>query len=128
MLSLSLGLSLFYPSQEEEDRDQPRDIVQSGIKKDEKSSNKTNKPDTIKTQNRFNGLEDRMDTCQAEDFLRLISTCYINSPHYFIMDKKSFIQRNCRGLKANYNEVLIVMSLFLSKCHLSSRNFLETVR
>ena len=32
-------------------------------KKDEKSSNKTNKPDTIKTQNRFNGLEDRMDTC-----------------------------------------------------------------
>ena len=32
-------------------------------KKDEKSSSKTNKPDTIKTQNRFNGLEDRMDTC-----------------------------------------------------------------
>ena len=32
-------------------------------KKDEKSSNKTNKSDTIKTQNRFNGLEDRMDTC-----------------------------------------------------------------
>ena len=32
-------------------------------KKDEKSSNKTNKPDTIKTQNRFDGLEDRMDTC-----------------------------------------------------------------
>ena len=33
MLSLSLGLSLFYLSQEEEDRDQPRDLVQSGIKK-----------------------------------------------------------------------------------------------
>ena len=32
-------------------------------KKDEKSSNKTNKPDTIKTQNRFNSFEDRMDTC-----------------------------------------------------------------
>ena len=31
-------------------------------KKDEKFSNKTNKPDTINTQNRFNGLEDRMDT------------------------------------------------------------------
>ena len=31
--------------------------------KDEKSSNKTNKPDTIKTQNRFDGLEDRMVTC-----------------------------------------------------------------
>ena len=42
-------------------------------KKDEKSSNKTNKSDTIKTQNRFNGLEDRMDTCKAEDFLHLIS-------------------------------------------------------
>ena len=32
-------------------------------KKDKKFSNKTNKPDTIKTQNSFNGLEDRMDTC-----------------------------------------------------------------
>ena len=28
------------------------------------------------------------------------------------MDKKSIIQGNCRGLKANYNEVLILMSLF----------------
>ena len=28
------------------------------------------------------------------------------------MDKKSIIQWNCRGLKANYNEVLILMSLF----------------
>ena len=31
--------------------------------KDEKSSNKTKKPDTIEPQYRFNGLEDRMDTC-----------------------------------------------------------------
>ena len=38
------------------------------------------------------------------------------------------VQWNCRGLKANYNEILIIMSLFFSKCHLSSRNFLETVR
>ena len=28
------------------------------------------------------------------------------------MDKKSIIQWNCRGLKANYNEILILMSLF----------------
>ena len=28
------------------------------------------------------------------------------------MDKKSIMQWNCRGLKANYNEVLILMSLF----------------
>ena len=28
------------------------------------------------------------------------------------MDKKSIIQRNCRGLKANYNEILIRTSLF----------------
>ena len=28
------------------------------------------------------------------------------------MDKKSIIQWNCRGLKANYNEVLILLSLF----------------
>ena len=28
------------------------------------------------------------------------------------MNKKSIIQWNCRGLKANYNEVLILMSLF----------------
>ena len=28
------------------------------------------------------------------------------------MDKKSIIQRNCRGLRANYNEILILMSLF----------------
>ena len=28
------------------------------------------------------------------------------------MDKKSIIQWNCRGLKANFNEVLILMSLF----------------
>ena len=28
------------------------------------------------------------------------------------MDKKSIIQWNCRGLKANYNEVFILMSLF----------------
>ena len=28
------------------------------------------------------------------------------------MDKKSIIQWKCRGLKANYNEVLILMSLF----------------
>ena len=30
------------------------------------------------------------------------------------MDKKSIIQWNCRGLKANYNEVLILLSLFFS--------------
>ena len=36
----------------------------------------------------------------------------LNSSHYFIMDKKSIIHWNCRGLKANYNEVLILMSLF----------------
>ena len=28
------------------------------------------------------------------------------------MDKKSIIQWNCRGLRANYNEILILMSLF----------------
>ena len=28
------------------------------------------------------------------------------------MDKKSVIQRNCRGLKANYNEIFILVSLF----------------
>ena len=28
------------------------------------------------------------------------------------MDKKSIIQWNCRGLKANFNEILILMSLF----------------
>ena len=28
------------------------------------------------------------------------------------MDKKSIIRCNCRGLKANYNEELILMSLF----------------
>ena len=28
------------------------------------------------------------------------------------MDKKSKIQWNCRGLRANYNEILILMSLF----------------
>ena len=53
-----------------------------------------------------------MDTCWTEDVLHLIRNCYINSPHYFIMDKKSIIQCNCRGLKANYNEELILMSLF----------------
>ena len=28
------------------------------------------------------------------------------------MDKMSIIQWNCRGLKANYNEILILMSIF----------------
>ena len=28
------------------------------------------------------------------------------------MEKKSIIQWNCRGLRANYNEILILMSLF----------------
>ena len=34
------------------------------------------------------------------------------SPIHFIMDKKTIIQWNCRGLRANYNEILILMSLF----------------
>ena len=35
------------------------------------------------------------------------------SPIHFIMDKKTIIQSwNCRGLRANYNEILILMSLF----------------
>ena len=36
------------------------------------------------------------------------------SPVHLIMDKKSIIQWNCRGLKANFNEILILMSLFFS--------------
>ena len=28
------------------------------------------------------------------------------------MDKKSIIQWNCRSLKANYNEILMLMSIF----------------
>ena len=34
------------------------------------------------------------------------------SPIHSIMDKKTIIQWNCRGLRANYNEILILMSLF----------------
>ena len=34
------------------------------------------------------------------------------SPIHFIMDKKTIIQLNCRSLRANYNEILILMSLF----------------
>ena len=30
------------------------------------------------------------------------------SPIHSIMDKKTIIQWNCRGLRANYNEILIV--------------------
>ena len=35
------------------------------------------------------------------------------------MDKKSIIQWNCRGLKANYNEVLILMSVWEIAVHLA---------
>ena len=31
------------------------------------------------------------------------------------MDKKSIIQWNCRGLKANYNEILILTTLLSPK-------------
>ena len=34
------------------------------------------------------------------------------SPIHSIMDKKTIIQWNCCGLGANYNEILILMSLF----------------
>ena len=34
------------------------------------------------------------------------------SPIHFITDKKSINQWNCRGLRANHNEILILMSLF----------------
>ena len=34
------------------------------------------------------------------------------SPIHSIMDKKTIIQWNCCGLRANYNEILILMSLF----------------
>ena len=34
------------------------------------------------------------------------------SPIHSIMDKKTIIQWNCRGHRANYNEILILMSLF----------------
>ena len=63
MLSLSLGLSLFLPQSGGGGQRSASRHSSERNKKDEKSSNKTNKPDTIKTQNRFNGLEDRMDTC-----------------------------------------------------------------
>ena len=38
-------------------------IVQSGMKKMKNPPTKQKKTDTIETQYRFNGLEDRMDTC-----------------------------------------------------------------
>ena len=34
------------------------------------------------------------------------------SPIHLIMDKKSIIRWNCCGIRANYNEILILMSLF----------------
>ena len=33
-------------------------------------------------------------------------------PIHLILDTKSIIHWNCRGLRANYNEILILMSLF----------------
>ena len=41
------------------------------------------------------------------------------------MDKKSTIQWNCRGLKANYNEVLIIMSLFSASVISLQETFLK---
>ena len=41
------------------------------------------------------------------------------------MDKKSIIQWNCRGLKASYNEILILMSLFSPSVICLQETFLE---
>ena len=41
------------------------------------------------------------------------------------MDKKSIKQCNCRGLKANYNEELILMSLFCPSVICLQETFLK---
>ena len=69
--------------------------------------------DPIKLVNRFDSLENMEVLLHAlavsEKTKGLSSLFYIISP--FIMDKKSIIQWNCRGLEANYNEILILTTL-----------------
>ena len=42
------------------------------------------------------------------------------------MDKKSIIQWNCRGLKANYNEILILTTLLSPTVFCLQETFLKT--
>ena len=44
---------------------------------------------------------------------------------HLIMDEKSIIQWNCRGLKATYNEILILMSLFSPSVIFLQETFLK---
>ena len=42
------------------------------------------------------------------------------------MDKKSILQWNCRGLKANYNEILILTTLHSPTVFCLQETFLKT--
>ena len=41
------------------------------------------------------------------------------------MDKKSILQWNCRGLKANYNEILILTTLYSPTIFCLQETFLK---